>query len=123
MVAQAVSDLRRVVKMFTKLKYVVLTAIVLGTTSLAAAQAPAPAPGARHAERKAKLLEKFDTNKNGTLDPAEKEAMHEQRARTMFGKLDANGDGKLTFEEFKAAKHGKFGRHHGRRGKGPGRGL
>ena len=109
--------------MFTKLKISVLTAVVLGTAGLAAAQAPAQGHDARHAERKAKLLEKFDLNKNGALDPAEKEAMHEQRARTMFSKLDANGDGKLTFEEFKAAKHGKFGRHHGRHGKPPARGL
>lgn len=109
--------------MFTKLKLSVLTATVLGTAGLAAAQAPAPDRATKRAERKAKLLEKFDTNRNGALDPAEKEAMHEQRARKMFSKLDANGDGKLSFDEFKAAKHGKLGRHHGRRGKHPARGL
>ena len=97
--------------MFTKLKLTVL-AVVVGTAGLASA---APA---RRDEHRAKRLEAFDTNKNGALDPAEKETMHEARAQKMFAKLDVNKDGKLSFDEFKAAKHGKFGKRHGRRAKG-----
>lgn len=101
-----------------KLKLTVLTALVFGlaTAGIAAAQPGAGKDGSR-AERKAKMLEKFDTNRNGTLDPAEKDAMREGFARKRFAELDVNNDGKLTYEEFKAGKHGKFGKH-GRRGKG-----
>ena len=103
--------------MFTKLKLTVL-AVVLGTAGLASAAPGGADHDARRAEHKAKLLEKFDTNKNGAHDPAEKETMHEARAQKMFAKLDLNKDGKLSFDEFKAAKHGKFGKRHGRRAKG-----
>lgn len=102
-----------------KIKIATVTALVLGTVGLAAAQsAPAQDRGAMRAERKAKVLEKFDANRNGTLDPAEKEAMHDAFAKQRFAKLDTNGDGQLSYDEFKAGKHGGF-RHHGRRGKGP----
>ena len=108
--------------MFSKLKITALTAIVLGTAGLAAAAPGGPGSDATRAERKAKMLEKFDTNRDGTLDAAEKEAMHTAFAQRKFEELDVNKDGKLTFDEFKAGKHGKFGKHHGRRGHGAKRG-
>lgn len=108
--------------MFTKLKITVLTAIFLGAAGLAAASPGGPGHDATRAERKAKMLEKFDTNRDGSLDAAEKEAMHAARAQKRFEKLDVNKDGKLSFDEFKAGKHGKFGKHHGRRGHGASRG-
>lgn len=74
---------------------------------------------ARHAERKAAMLAKFDGNKNGALDPAEKQAMFDQRATARFEKLDANGDGAVTLDEFKAGK--QHGKRHGRRGMKRGR--
>jgi hypothetical protein len=96
--------------MFTKLKVVLITgAIALaGIGGVAAAQGKGGG-GARRAERKARMLEKFDTNTNGVLDPAEKQAMFDQRAAKRFEKLDTNNDGALSLEEFKAGKQ-KLGR-------------
>lgn len=110
--------------MFTKLKVVLVTSAVLvaGVVGVAAAQGPGAGKLDR-AARKAKLLEKFDANKNGVLDPAEKQAMFDERASKMFAKLDTNKDGALSLEEFKAGK--KMMGRQGRGGKfrgGPGGG-
>lgn len=69
------------------------------------AQAAAPVQakhahqGKRH-DRRMKRLEKFDTNKNGQIDEAERIEMNKQR----FVKLDANNDRKITLAEMQAAK-------------------
>jgi hypothetical protein len=77
-----------------------------------------------HEARKAKLLEKFDTNRDGKLDDTERAAARETRAVARFNKLDANGDGKLSFDEFKAGRQARGGMHRHHRGpdRGPGRG-
>ena len=111
--------------MFTKIKVVLITAACLvgGVAGIAAADG-----GGRtfdRAAKKAEMLAKYDTNKNGVLDPAEKEAMHEARAEEMFKKLDKDGDGKLSLAEFKAGKQmrqGRGGKGRGRGGRGEGRG-
>ena len=60
---------------------------------------------AKRAERKAEMLAKFDTNKDGKLDEsgARRDASDE-RATEAFKKLDANGDGQLSLDEFKAGR-------------------
>ena len=74
---------------------------------------------AKRAAMKQKMLQKYDLDKDGTLDAAERKLMKEDRLETRFKKLDANGDGMVSFEEFKAgsklARHGRHGhhRHHG----------
>ena len=45
--------------------------------------------------------------------------MHDTRIAERFAKLDANADGKLTLDEFKAGQRMKDGRRGGR-GHGPG---
>ena len=113
--------------MFTKLKVVLITGAVLcaGAVGVAAAQGPGGGKLDRGA-RKAKMLEKFDANDNGVLDPAEKQAMFDARAAKRFEKLDTNKDGALSLEEFKAGKKllGRQGRggkfRGGKRGGGPG---
>lgn len=97
--------------MLTKLKVALITGavVVAGAVGVAAAQGKGDR-GADHAERKARLLEKFDANQNGVLDPAEKQAMFDERAAKMFEKLDTNKDGALSLDEFKAGKQ-KMGRH------------
>lgn len=70
---------------------------------------------AKRAERKAARVARFDADKDGALSPAERAAMKEQVAKDRFAKLDTNGDGKLSLEEFKAGQafgHGRRGGHH-----------
>jgi hypothetical protein len=111
-----------------KLKVALISYAVLvaGAVGVAAAQGPG-ARGIDRAERKAKMLEKFDANQDGVLDRAEKQAMFDARAAKRFEKLDVDNDGKLSFDEFKAGKKmmGRSGRgfrgkfRGGQRGGGP----
>lgn len=107
-----------------KLMLVTSTLIIGGVAGFAAAGGGDHDKGAmkeKFAERKAEMLAKFDANKNGTLDSAEKQAMHDVRATERFTSLDANKDGVLSLAEFKAGK-GRGGMHHGRKGHGKHRG-
>ena len=55
------------------------------------------------------MLEKFDTNHNGTIDPEEREAMkaqREARRAEMLKKYDTDGDGKLSDTEREALPQG-----------------
>ncbi len=83
---------------------------------------------AKHEAKKAEMLAKFDINKDGKLDGTERVAMKNERAEEAFKKADANGDGKLSIDEFKTlrqhqGRHGGFGRGHhhgqGKQGRGP----
>ena len=107
-----------------------LTKMKLGLAMLAALGGVAGAQGLKDGqsltreERKAKILEKYDTNKDGKLDATEKKAMIADRSAAMFEKMDANKDGVVTLDEFKAFNeqragkfHARWGRHHrGRKG-------
>ncbi len=66
--------------------------------------------------RKQEMLAKYDTNKDGKLDAAEKQAMRDDLIAQRFAKLDTNGDGKLSLDEFKAGMQKRFEHRHGRRG-------
>lgn len=57
---------------------------------------------ARHAEHHKKLLAQFDKNRDGKLDDAERDQMMEQQVAEHFKKLDADGNGAVTLQEFKA---------------------
>jgi len=59
---------------------------------------------AKREARHEKMLAKWDTNHDGKLEPNERQAMLEARAEKSFKRLDANGDGVLSFEEFQQAK-------------------
>ncbi len=47
------------------------------------------------------MFTEADSNKDGGVDKAEAQAMHEKR----FNEMDTNHDGKLTADEMKAGKH------------------
>jgi hypothetical protein len=82
---------------------------------------------AKRQERRQEMLAKYDLNKDGKLEPDERRLMLEDRAAKRFDKLDVNGDGVLTKQEFTAGfvKAGMRHRHHrffkgGHRGQGQG---
>lgn len=54
--------------------------------------------GRRHA-RGEERFDDSDTNGDGAIDLAEAKASAEKRAERMFGKMDADGDGKVTRDE------------------------
>jgi len=66
------------------------------------------ADGEKKAERREnprdKMLEKYDKNKDGKLDPSEREAWRKDREAEVVKKYDKNGDGKLDPSEKEAAR-------------------
>jgi Ca2+-binding EF-hand superfamily protein len=106
--------------------------ILGGCFGLAASQPVFAAPGednGKRAELRQKVLQKFDKNGNGQLDPDEKEAakeaMHKrreqggrkgpggqgepdpERRQKLLEKFDTDGDGKLSETERAAAKEAR----------------
>ena len=98
----------------TRIRIVSITACFSALILAATAQA-APSEQKDSAARKAEMMNKFDTNGNGTLDPEEKEKLRaemqnrrggrnrkewtpEQRAE-MLKKFDKDGDGMLSDTE------------------------
>ena len=58
-------------------------------------------------DRKAKWQEmkaQFDTDGDGQLNDAERQAFREDRQQKRFAEVDANGDGQISFEEQSAAR-------------------
>ena len=101
--------------MFTRWKMLGLSLLVVGgVAGVAAAQNLKGSQGPRRQQ----MMKKFDANNDGTLDDAERAAMHDAMAARRFEKLDANHDGSLSLEEFKAGH--KFGHGmHGHKRKQP----
>lgn len=63
--------------------------------------------GGRGGERRADMIAEFDKNKDGKLDDAEHAVKREDHLKARFGEIDANHDGTISYDEFKAAKPGK----------------
>lgn len=79
---------------------------------------------------KQEMLAKFDKNGDGKIDETERQAIREAMVQKIFEAMDTDKDGKISFEEFKAAhakrmemmKQRGMGRGAGKgkgRGKGP----
>lgn len=110
----------------TKLAIAISLLSVGGMISVAAARddrGGRPGPGMHHKH----FGEQFDTNKDGKLDDAEREAMMDQKVTEHFKQLDTDGNGAVTLAEFKAGmklrhKHGMMGPPGGFSGRGPGHG-
>ncbi|NMO15199.1 hypothetical protein HPC49_01345 [Pyxidicoccus fallax] len=88
---------------------VTLLGLVAGGTALA----QSPRHGGPDGMRASKL-EKFDTNKDGTLDESERAAMRaerEKKRQEMVQKFDANKDGKLDEAERQAAHEARAAEH------------
>jgi hypothetical protein len=107
--------------MFTKMKVALVLAGSL-VAGVAAADTGAAPTKPDHAARKAEMLQKFDTNKDGKLDDKEREAARDAMITERFKKLDTDGNGVLSLSEFKAGK-AKFGMRHARGRHGMHRGF
>lgn len=87
----------------------------LGIPALALAAPGAVGQGQGGVMRKAKLLERFDTNKDGQLDESERAAMKKafeakraERHQEMLAKYDLDKDGKLSESERAAARQDRL---------------
>jgi len=93
-----------------------LLAALLGLPVAAAAsevapREPAPAPGAGDPAGKAGSVRRFDFNRNGVIDPLEREAVRQELATKrelydlrILAKYDANRDGRLDDAETRAMR-------------------
>ncbi len=104
-----------------KIGAVLVASLALGGVAFAGMEAvegqDRTAKKERMEQRRQKALEKFDANRDGKLDEAERAQMKKARAEAVFRKLDKDGNGVLSLEEFEAGmgKRGKHGhRKHGR---------
>lgn len=77
---------------------------------------------AKRMEMRQQMLQKFDTNQDGSLDQTERTAMRDEMATIAFKRLDKDGNGAITLDEFKQAKGKRFFKGH-RGGHGKHRGL
>lgn len=107
--------------------FLLFAAAVVGLASQPAFAAPGKSPDPeKRAERRQKVLEKFDKNSNGQLDADEREAAKEamqkrrgeaggkgpggqagpdpERRQKLLEKFDTDGDGQLSESERAAAK-------------------
>ena len=53
-------------------------------------------------KRREAMLARFDANKDGKLDDGERKAMIDTLTTERFKKLDTNGDGVISLDEFRA---------------------
>ncbi len=96
--------------MITKLKLAVASVAVVGGLTAAAFANDGPMDSHRAAMR-----EKFDTNKDGKLDDAERaklheamKAMHDKRRAEALAQFDTNKDGKLDDSEREAMRNARI---------------
>ena len=109
-----------------KTKLVALFAITLGLAT--ASGTPEKEEGRKDRGKPGikQWIEKFDKNKDGKLDEAERKVAAAARKKRLLEKFDKDGDGKLNSEERKAAiaateamKRRKGGPKSDSKGKGP----
>lgn len=116
--------------MLTKMKIalVLCGSLLCGVAAAQGTDSGAPTKAewkAKHQAMKQEMLKKYDTNRDGKLDQAERGVAREARVLEHFKKLDTDGNGVLSLAEFKAGKANKpfFRGRHARMGKGAKMGI
>ena len=109
----------------TKLALALTGSLLLGAVGIAAANGHGDK--ADFAQKKAEILAKYDTNHDGKLDAQERAVMREERTTEAFKKMDTDGSGQISLDEFKAARgkmfeHARHMRKEWRKGNGSGSG-
>ncbi len=84
-----------------------LAVVVAGLVGLGTATLLIAHEGPRH-EPRAQMLQKFDQDNDGKLSQEEFQAARDMRMQHRFQRLDADGDGSVTLDEFKQHRADKM---------------
>ncbi len=99
---------------FTMIRFVCIAVVLTANSMICAESEPATAPEAEVAKPTDAVvkggkhgIDKYDTDKNGSLSKEELAAISEGKAKDRFLALDTNQDGAVDAEEIKAAKRSR----------------
>ena len=70
-------------------------------------------------DRRARLMEQFDSDGDGELSPEERGAAREQRSQRRLERFDGDGDGRLSPQERERARAERPDKRRGHQGSGP----
>jgi len=84
-----------------KMRFVIALSLCLTGAAFAA---DGEKKGAKPETPRDEMLKKYDKNKDGKLDPSEREEWRKDREAEAVKKYDKNGDGKLDQSEREAAR-------------------
>ncbi len=91
-----------------KLSHIAALSIITFAAAGTAIAKPAPQGKQKRKRSRAKLMKKFDTNRDGRIDRTERAAMFQTRIKRLFKRLDTNRDNRLTMAEIAKVRRARF---------------